>query len=78
MVPESYKGKIYFEPCFQLLKINDLGQFEKSKQVYLCKKEREKTSAIRNSVNHDAENLGLLPIYEAKSAKESTMVQLLI
>ena len=27
---KSYKWKNYFEPCFQLLKINDLGQFEKS------------------------------------------------
>ena len=50
------------EPCFQLLKINDLGQFEKSQQVYLSEKEGEAISAIRNTVIHDAENLGL--IYE--------------
>ena len=70
-----YKGKIYFEPCFQLLKINDLGQFEKSQQVYISEKEGEAISAIRNSVFHDAENLGLVPIYEAKSVKESSMDQ---
>ena len=60
------------EPCFQLLKTNDLAQFEKSQQVYLSGKEGE---AIRNTVIHDAENLGLVPIYEAKSGKESTMDQ---
>ena len=63
------------EPCFQLLKINDLGQFEKSQQVNLSEKEGEAISAIRNSVIHDAENLGLVPIYEAKFGKESTMDQ---
>ena len=63
------------EPCFQLLKINDLGQFEKSQQVYLSGKEGKAISAIRNSVIHDAENLGLVLIYEAKSGKESTMDQ---
>ena len=41
----------------------------------LVKKEGEAVSAIRNSVIHDAENLGLVPIYEAKSGKESTMDQ---
>ena len=30
---------------------------------------------IRNTVIHVAENLGLIPIYEAKSGKESTMDQ---
>ena len=32
-------------------------------------------SVIRSSVIHDAENLGLGPIYEATSGKESTMDQ---
>ena len=63
------------EPCIQLLKINDLGQFEKSQQVYLSEKEGEAISAIRNTIIHDAENLGLVPIYEAKSGRESTMNQ---
>ena len=72
---KSYKGKICFEPCFQLLKINDLGQFEKSQQVYLSKKEGEAISAIRNTVIHNAENLGLVPILELTSDKESTMDQ---
>ena len=66
---------MYLERCFQLLKINDLGQFEKSQQVYLSKKEGEANSAIRNTVLHDAENLKLVPIYDAKSGKESTMDQ---
>ena len=64
------------EPCFQLLKINDLGQFEKSQQVYLSEKEGKAISTIRNTVIHDAKNLGLVPIYEAKSGKKkSTMDQ---
>ena len=66
---------MYFEPCFQLLKINDLGQFEKSQQVYLGEKDGEAISAIRNTVNHDAENLGLVPILELTSDEESTMDQ---
>ena len=72
---KSYKGKIYFKPCFQLFKTSDLGQFEKFRQFYLSEKEEEAISAIRNTVIHDAENLGLLPIYEAKSGKESIMDQ---
>ena len=30
---------------------------------------------MRKTFIHDAENLGLVPIYEAKSRKESTMDQ---
>ena len=72
---KSYKGKIYFEPCFQLFKKNELGQLEKRQQVYLGEKEGETISAIRNTVIHDAENLGLVPILELTSDKESTMDQ---
>ena len=72
---KSYKGKICLEPCFQILKINDFGQFEKSQQVYLSEIEGEAISAIRNTVIHNAENLGLVPIYEAKSGRDSTMDQ---
>ena len=72
---KSYNRKLYFEPCFQLLQINDLGQIERSQQVYLKEKEGEALSAIRNTVIHDAENLGLVPIYKAKSGNESTMDQ---
>ena len=72
---KSYKGKICLEPCFQLLKINDLGQFEKSQQVYRSEKAGEAISALRNTVIHDAENLGIVPIYEAKPGEESTMDQ---
>ena len=72
---KSYRGKIYFEPCFQLFKKNELGQLEKRQQVYLGEKEGEGISAIRNTVIHDAENLGLVPILELTSDKESTMDQ---
>ena len=41
----------------------------------LVKKEGEALSTIRNTVIHDAENLGLVPIYEAKPGQESTMDQ---
>ena len=72
---KSYKGKTYFEPWFQLFKKNELGQLEKRQQVYLGEKEGEAISAIRNTVIHDAENLGLVPILELTSDKESTMDQ---
>ena len=52
-----------------------MGQFEKSQQFYFSEKQGEAISAIRNTVYHDAENLGLVLIYEAKSGKESTMDQ---
>ena len=61
MVPKIQQGEIYFQPCFQLLKINDLGQFEKSQQNYLSEKEREAKSTSLNTVNNDAENLSLVP-----------------
>ena len=70
-----YKGKFHFEPCFQLLKNNDSGQIENSQQVYLSEKEGDALSTIRNTVIHDAENLGLVYTYEAKSGKESTLDQ---
>ena len=72
---KSYKGKIYFEPCFQLFKKNELGQLEKRQQVYLGEKEGEAISAIGNTVIHDAENLGFVPIWDLISDKESTMDQ---
>ena len=66
------RGKSY---CFQLLKIIELGQFEKSQQVFLREKKVEAIAALRNAAIHDAENLELVPLYEAKSGKESTMDQ---
>ena len=72
---KSYKGKIYFEPCFQLFKKNELEQLEKRQQVYLGEKEGEAISAIRNTVIHDAENHGFVPTLELTSDKESTMDQ---
>ena len=47
----------------------------KSQQNYFSEKEWEAISAIRNTVIHDAENLGFVPIYEDKPGKESTMDQ---
>ena len=72
---KSYNGKLYFEPCFQPLEINHMGQFEKFHQVYHSEKEGEALSAIRKTVIHDAENLRLIPICVTKSGKESTMDQ---
>ena len=68
-------GEVYFELCFQLLKKNELRQLEKVKQVYLGEKEGETISAIRNTVILDAEDLGIKPINESKSGKDSTMDQ---
>ena len=75
MVPKILKGKIYFEPCFQIFKKSELGQLEKRQQVYLGKKEGVEISSIRNTDIHDAENLGLVPILDVTSVKESTMDQ---
>ena len=72
---KPYNRKTYFEPCFQLLKKNESGQIEKTQQVYLGEKEGERMSAIRNTVIHDAENLGLVPVLEPYSDKDSTMEQ---
>ena len=72
---KPYNGKTYFEPCFQLLKKNESGQIEKTQQVYLGEKEGERISAIRTTVIHDAENLGLVPVLEPYSDKDSTMEQ---
>ena len=71
------KGKIYFEPCFQLSKINDLGHFEKSQQVYLSENEAGSIGnpAIRNTVIPGAENSILVSIYKTKSGKESIIDQ---
>ena len=35
---KPYNGKVYFEPCFQLLKKNESGQIEKTQQPILVKK----------------------------------------
>ena len=55
-----------------------MGQFENSQPVFFSEKEGEEISAILNTVNHDAENLGFAPMYEAKSGKESTMDEELV
>ena len=48
---------------------------KKPRQVYLGEKEGERTSAIRNTVIHDAETLGLVPVLEPYSDQDSTMEQ---
>ena len=53
---------------------NESVQIEKTHQVYLGEK-GERISAIRNTVIHDAENLGLVPLLEPNSDKDSTMQQ---
>ena len=72
---KTYNGKIYSEPCFQLLKKNESGQIEKTQKVYPGENEGERISAIRNTVIHDAENLGLNPVLEPYSDKGSIMEQ---
>ena len=66
---------IYFEPCVQLFMKNELGQLEKSHQVYLGLKEGGAISSITNTVFHDAENLELVSMFELNSDKESAMDQ---
>ena len=75
LAKQPFNGKIYFEPCFQLLKKNESGQIEKTQQVYLGENKGERVSAIRNTVFHDAENLGLVPVLKTYSDKDSTMEQ---
>ena len=45
--------------------------------MYLGEKEGKRISATRNTVIHDAENLGLVPVLESYSDKDSTMEQAL-
>ena len=67
LVPKILQGENILGTVLSTIKKNDLGQFEKSQQVYLSEKEGEAISAIRSTVIQDAENLGFVPIYEAKS-----------
>ena len=50
-------------------------EFEKCQQVYLCEKDGEALSAIRNTFIRDSGNFGLVTIFELTSGKESTMDQ---
>ena len=52
-----------------------MGKLEKRQQDYLGEKEEEAISAVRNTVIHDAENLGLGHILELTSDKDSTKDQ---
>ena len=76
MVPKTLHRKVFFKPCFQLLqKKNKCRQIEKKKssKFIFGEKEWEKISTIRKTVIHDAENLGLVPVLEPFSDKNSTM-----
>ena len=48
---------------------------EKNQQVCSDEKEGKRMSAIRNTAVQDAENLGLVPLLEPHSDKDSTMEQ---
>ena len=72
---QTSSDKINSEPCIQLLKKNESGEIEKSQQVYLSEKEGEGISAIRNTFIHIAENIGLVPVLESYSDKDSKMEQ---
>ena len=62
----NYSRKISWDNSIKVLK---------GTTVHLGEKEGEAISAIKNTVIHDAENLGLVPILEFTSDKESTMKQ---
>ena len=64
------EGENLFWTKLQLLQINKMEQIEMFREVSLNEKEGEALSTI-----HDAENLGLVPIYETKSGKETTKDQ---
>ena len=52
-----------------------MGESDKTQQVYLGKKEGQRISAKRNTVIHTAEKLGLSPVLEPYSDKDSTLEQ---
>ena len=52
-----------------------MGQLEIIQLVHLGEKEGDGISAIKKTIIHDAENLGLVHILELISDKESTMDQ---
>ena len=71
-VPKNLPGESLFWTLFSTVQENWVWTFRKSQLVYLGKKEREAISAIRITVIQDAENLGIVPILEVTSDKEST------
>ena len=62
-------------PNFYILTKMNRDKTKKTQQVYLGEKERERTSAVRNTVFHDAENLGSVSVLERYSDNDSTMEQ---
>ena len=52
-----------------------IGSNQKNPASVSWGKEGERISVIRNTVIHDAENLGLVPVLEPYSDKDSTMEQ---
>ena len=75
MVPTIVQGENIHRTVLSIIEKNDLGQFEKFQQIFFREKEGEALSAIRNTVIHDAENLGIVPIYEAKFGKNQLWIR---
>ena len=63
-------GKLFLSPAFNYSRKMSWDNSKKDSKSILVKK---KISAIGNTVIHDAENIGLVPILELTSEKESTM-----
>ena len=72
---KKLEGKKYFEPCFQLLKMIDLEILKNPNKYIFVKKKEKHYEQSRVLLFADVENLGLVPISEAKSGKESTLNQ---
>ena len=72
---KKLEGKKYFEPCFQLLKMIDLEILKNPNKYFFVKKKEKQYEQSRVLLFADVENLGLVPISDAKSGKESTLNQ---
>ena len=68
------RGKFVLNP-FSSIQEKWVGTNRKKTAIIFDEKEREAILAIRNTVIHNVENLGLIPILELTSDKESTMDQ---
>ena len=75
MVAKILQGENLFSTLFSTIQKKELGQIKKRQQVYRGEKEGEAISAIKNYVVDDAENLGIVPVLELFSDKESTTDQ---
>ena len=75
LVPKFLQGEKLLRTLLPAIPQKKLGHLEKAQQVYLGEKERERISAKRNTVIHEAKNIELDSTSEAKFGKESTMDQ---